>query len=27
MMGWDKRGNPMRGKLQELDICWVAEEL
>jgi len=27
MMGWDKRGNPRLGKLQELDIEWVADEL
>jgi len=27
MMGWDSDGNPMRGKLLELDIEWVAEEL
>lgn len=27
MMGWDERGNPMRGKLLELGIGWVADEL
>lgn len=27
MMGWDERGIPSRGKLQELGIDWVAEEL
>ena len=27
MMSWDKRGNPIREKLQELDIEWVAKEL
>ena len=27
LMGWDERGIPRLGKLQELDIEWVANEL
>lgn len=27
MIGWDAHGNPTRGKLMELDIEWVADEL
>lgn len=27
MMGWDEEGVPTRGKLEELDIKWVADDL
>jgi aldehyde:ferredoxin oxidoreductase len=27
MMGWDEAGVPTRGKLEELDIGWVAGKL
>ncbi|MDD5646448.1 MAG: aldehyde ferredoxin oxidoreductase C-terminal domain-containing protein, partial [Candidatus Bipolaricaulis sp.] len=27
LAGWDRRGRPTRGKLQELGLEWVADEL